>query len=176
VAEAGAERLEAYNKRIQNINRVPDGFPTFVRDGYEVKIKYSNQYTKLPSGLIIYDFNYGKNDGPTPQDGQKVIFHYTAYNENGARIDTSYNGKRPLEQVVGIGGMVPGFEEGIKGMHIGGQRRIIVPPELGPPVGPSTFFSAKQYEVFDVELIDILSCRRQGFAITSSLVCDKGVV
>ena len=39
------------------------------------------------------------------------------------------------------------FEEGIKGMHIGGQRRIIVPPELGPPVGPSTFFSAKQYEV-----------------------------
>lgn len=40
----------------------------------------------------------------------------------------------------------PSFEEGIKGMHIGGQRRIIVPPELGPPVGPSTFFSAKQYE------------------------------
>ena len=74
------------------------------------QIKYSNQYTKLPSGLIIYDFNYGKNDGPTPQDGQKVIFHYTAYNENGARIDTSYNGKRPLEQVVGIGGMVPGCD------------------------------------------------------------------
>lgn len=44
-----------------------------------------------------------------PQDGQKVIFHYTAYNENGARIDSSYNGGKPLEQVVGIGGMVPGY-------------------------------------------------------------------
>ena len=31
--------VQAYNKRIQNINRVPDGFPTFVRDGYEVKVR-----------------------------------------------------------------------------------------------------------------------------------------
>jgi hypothetical protein len=40
-----------------------------------------------------------------------------------------------------------GFELGIKGMKVGGKRRVIVPPELGPPVGPSTFFSAKQCEV-----------------------------
>lgn len=40
-----------------------------------------------------------------------------------------------------------GFEEGIRGMKAGQQRRIIVPPALGPPVGPSTFFSAKQCEV-----------------------------
>lgn len=38
-------------------------------------------------------------------------------------------------------------------MRTGGKRRVIVPPELGPPVGPSTFFSAKQFEVFDVELL-----------------------
>lgn len=45
-------------------------------------------------------------------------------------------------------------------MKPGGKRRIVVPPELGPPVGPSTFFSAKQYEVFDVELRAVKSCRR----------------
>lgn len=166
-------RLEEENRRIQAINRVPGGFPTFIRDGYNVKIKVSDSYETLPSGLVVFDFIPGNLDSPKPQEGQKVIFHYTAYNENGARIDSSYNGGRPLEQVVGIGGMVPGFEEGIKGMHIGGQRRIIVPPELGPPVGPSTFFSAKQFEVFDVELLDILDCRREGFSIASRLVCSK---
>ena len=65
-----------------------------------------------------------------------------------------------------------GFEAGIKGMHKGGTRRIVVPPELGPPVGPSTFFSAKQCEVFDVELLDVKSCRREQVAFFSSVKCE----
>jgi len=167
-------QLKQFNERIQRINRVPEGFPTFVRDGYDVKIvNLAPGYKTLPSGLVVYDFSFGNSEGPTPVDGQKVIFNYTAYNENGARIDSSYSKGRPLEQIVGIGGMVPGFEEGIKGMHVGGQRRIIIPPELGPPVGPSTFFSAKQFEVFDVELVDILQCNREGFAMTSRVVCTS---
>eukprot|EP00951_Prasinocladus_malaysianus_P023589 scaffold201187_cov52-Prasinocladus_malaysianus.AAC.1 len=40
-----------------------------------------------------------------------------------------------------------GFEMAIKRMEVGTQMRVIVPPALGPPVGPSTFFSAKQCEV-----------------------------
>lgn len=55
--------------------------------------------------------------------------------------------------------IIPGFELGIKSMKPGGKRRIVVPPELGPPVGPATFFSAKQYEVFDVELRAVKTCR-----------------
>ena len=51
-----------------------------------------------------------------------------------------------------------GFELAIKAMKPGGKRRIVVPPELGPPVGPATFFSAKQYEVFDVELRSVKTC------------------
>jgi hypothetical protein len=43
--------------------------------------------------------------------------------------------------------ITPGFEEGIRTMKVGGKRRIVVPPKLGPPIGPSTFFSAKQCEV-----------------------------
>ena len=65
-----------------------------------------------------------------------------------------------------------GFEKGIKAMKIGGKRRIVVSPKLGPPVGPSTFFSAKQCEVFDVELLDVKSCRRRQVAMFSDVVCE----
>ena len=65
-----------------------------------------------------------------------------------------------------------GFELGVKGMRPGGKRRLVVPPELGPPVGPSTFFSAKQCEVFDVELRAIRTCRRRQVAMFSDVVCE----
>ncbi|GMP62072.1 hypothetical protein CsSME_00024312 [Camellia sinensis var. sinensis] len=65
-----------------------------------------------------------------------------------------------------------GFEEGIQDMRPGGKRRIIIPPELGPPVGPSTFFSAKQFEVFDVELLSIQDCQRRTIGFYSDVVCS----
>ena len=65
-----------------------------------------------------------------------------------------------------------GFEKGIKSMKVGGKRRLVISPALGPPVGPSTFFSAKQCEVFDVELLDIKSCRRRQVAMFSDVVCE----
>lgn len=57
-------------------------------------------------------------------------------------------------------------------MRVGGKRRLIVPPELGPPVGPSTFFSAKQCEVFDIELHAIKTCYRRQVAMFSDFVCE----
>ena len=69
--------------------------------------------------------------------------------------------------------MIPGFEEGLKGMREGGRRRVVVPPELGPPTGPATFFSAKQWEVFDIELIKIKNCSRvQSSFMSSTVVCE----
>ncbi|PON70210.1 Peptidyl-prolyl cis-trans isomerase, FKBP-type [Trema orientale] len=68
-------------------------------------------------------------------------------------------------------GACAGFEEGIRDMRAGGKRRIIIPPELGPPVGPSTFFSSKQFEVFDVELVSIQDCQRRTIGFYSDFVC-----
>jgi len=83
-------------------------------------------------GTMMQDYEVG--GGLQPLDGQQVVFHYTAYNESGATIDSTYRKDRPAETRLGIGGMIPGFEEGIKSMKAGGKRRIVVPPELGPPV------------------------------------------
>ena len=43
-----------------------------------------------------------------PEEGQEVVFHYTAYNESGARIDSSFSKGRPAQTRLGIKGLIPG--------------------------------------------------------------------
>ncbi|KAL3683366.1 hypothetical protein R1sor_001388 [Riccia sorocarpa] len=164
------DRLLQQNRRMQKLNGAPDGFPGFIREGFDVKVVTDDRYVTTKSGLIYFDLVEGH--GEPPQDGQQVIFHYTGYNEAGRRVDSSYQQGQPARTRVGIKGMIPGFEEGIKSMRSGGKRRIIIPPDLGPPVGPSTFFSAKQFEVFDVELLDVKNCERRTVFLYSDVVCQ----
>ena len=57
-------------------------------------------------------------------------------------------------------------------MKVGGTRRIIVHPSLGPPTGPSTFFSAKQFEVFEIQLRGVKNCQRVQSGMFSKVVCE----
>ncbi|KAL5161487.1 Peptidyl-prolyl cis-trans isomerase FKBP20-2, chloroplastic [Glycine soja] len=164
------KRLLQQNRRIQKENNAPEDFPNFVREGFQVKVVSSDNYVKSDSGLIYRDFVVGQGD--FPKDGQQVTFHYIGYNESGRRIDSTYLQGSPAKIRMGTKGLVPGFEEGIKDMRPGGKRRIIIPPELGPPVGPSTFFSSKQFEVFDVELLSVQNCERRTIAFYSDVICN----
>ncbi|KAK4414614.1 putative dual specificity protein phosphatase DSP8 [Sesamum alatum] len=163
------KRLLEQNKRIQRENNAPDEFPNFVREGFTVKVVTSDKYVTRDSGLILWDFEVGKGD--CPKAGQQVTFHYVGYNESGRRIDSTYLQGSPAKVRLGTNALIPGFEEGIRDMKPGGKRRIIVPPELGPPVGPSTFFSSKQFEVFDIELLSIQDCTRRTIGFYSDVVC-----
>ncbi|KAK6920361.1 FKBP-type peptidyl-prolyl cis-trans isomerase domain [Dillenia turbinata] len=163
-------RLLGQNKRIQKENKAPQDFPNFIREGFEVKVVTSDNYIKRDNGLIYWDIEVGKGD--CPKAGQQVTFHYIGYNESGRRIDSTYLQGFPARIRLGTNALVPGFEEGIKDMRPGGKRRIIIPPELGPPVGPSTFFSSKQFEVFDVELVSIQNCQRRTIGFYSDVVCN----
>ncbi|KAJ6320708.1 hypothetical protein OIU76_006108 [Salix suchowensis] len=163
-------RLLEQNKRIQKENNAPEDFPSFIREGFEVKVVAPENYMKSDSGLIYRDFEVGEGD--CPKDGQQVTFHYVGYNESGRRIDSTYLQGSPSKIRMGTKALIPGFEEGIRDMRPGGKRRIIIPPELGPPVGPSTFFSSKQFEVFDVELLNVKDCQRRTIGFYSDVVCN----
>ncbi|TKY68938.1 Peptidyl-prolyl cis-trans isomerase FKBP20-2 [Spatholobus suberectus] len=163
-------RLLQQNRRIQKENNAPEDFPNFIREGFQVKVVSSDNYVKSDSGLIYRDFVVGQGD--CPKDGQQITFHYVGYNESGRRIDSTYLRGSPAKIRMGNKALVPGFEEGIRDMRPGGKRRIIIPPELGPPVGPSTFFSSKQFEVFDVELLSIQNCERRTIAFYSDVICN----
>jgi FKBP-type peptidyl-prolyl cis-trans isomerase len=157
------------NRRTQRQNNAPPDFPLFVREGYDMTVLASGGYQVTDDGLIYKDYVVGS--GKEPRDGQQVTFDYTAYNESASVIDSSYRKGQAASTRLGIAGMIPGFEMGIKTMKPGGKRRIVVPPELGPPVGPSTFFSAKQFEVFDVELRSSKTCTRRTIGMFSDVVC-----
>ncbi len=72
-----------------------------------------------------------KGDGPRPRAGQTVVVHYTGWLTNGQKFDSSVDRGEPFEFVLGNGSVIKGWDEGVKGMHIGGQRRLLIPPQLG---------------------------------------------
>lgn len=64
-------RLLEQNKRIQKENNAPENFPSFIREGFEVKVVTPDNYTRCDSGLVYKDFDVGKGD--CPKDGQQVF-------------------------------------------------------------------------------------------------------
>ncbi|OMO69557.1 hypothetical protein CCACVL1_19410 [Corchorus capsularis] len=122
--------------------------------GFEVKVVTSDDYIKSESGLIFRDYEVGK--GECPKAGQQVTFHYIGYNESGRRIDSTYLQGSPARIHMGTNAVFPGFEEGIKNMKPGGKRRIIIPPELGPPVSDCDACFCVLYRQFSLTCFEVL--------------------
>lgn len=80
---------------------------------------------------------------PTKTDGKGLIF------------DTSV-GQTPLTFTLGIGQVIPGFDQGVTGMKVGGARRIVIPPSLGYGSQRNNSIPAFSTLVFDVELVEII--------------------
>ena len=83
--------------------------------------------TTTASGLQYRDLVVGK--GPQPKDGDTVVVNYTGKFTNGKVFDTSV-GKKPFEFVLGRGNVIKGWDEGVASMHVGGKRRLVIPPGL----------------------------------------------
>ncbi len=106
-----------------------------------------------PSGLQYIDQVVGA--GLQPKKGQTVVVNYTGYLDTGAKFDSSIDRGQPFEFVLGAGQVIPGWDEGIASMHIGGKRKLIIPPNLAygakgqGPIPPNARLT------FDVELLAI---------------------
>jgi FKBP-type peptidyl-prolyl cis-trans isomerase FkpA len=92
---------------------------------------------KTASGLTIIDNKVG--DGQEITNMKPVLVHYTGWlldekaaDKKGKKFDSSKDrGAIPFGFFVGAKRVIPGWEEGVLGMKPGGQRTLIIPPELG---------------------------------------------
>jgi peptidylprolyl isomerase len=111
-------------------------------------------YTTTDSGLEYYDLKIG--DGPSPEAGQEVTVQYTGWLTDGTKFDSSIDRGQPLTFPVGMGQVIPGWDEGVMSMKVGGQRQLVIPSDLGyGPDGYSGVIPPNATLIFEVELVDV---------------------
>ena len=108
----------------------------------------------LPSGLKYIDIVEGT--GEMPKKGQTVVVHYTGTLEDGRKFDSSRDRNQPFDFAIGAGRVIKGWDEGLSTMKVGGQRKLIVPPDLGYGArGAGGVIPPNATLIFDVELLAI---------------------
>lgn len=110
--------------------------------------------TTTDSGLQYVDVTEGT--GAMPQSGQRVTVHYTGTLEDGTKFDSSRDRGRPFTFQIGVGQVIKGWDEGVATMRVGGQRKLVIPAELGyGSRGAGGVIPPNATLLFDVELLRI---------------------
>jgi FKBP-type peptidyl-prolyl cis-trans isomerase FkpA len=114
--------------------------------------------TSTATGLQYEDTTVGS--GATATKGQSVTVHYTGwlYNNDtqGTKFDSSKDRNDPFVFSLGAGMVIRGWDEGVAGMQVGGQRTLIIPPELGYGArGAGGVIPPNATLKFDVELLGL---------------------
>lgn len=110
--------------------------------------------TKTASGLYTKDLIVGT--GATAAAGYTARVNYTGWLINGSKFDTS-EGKAPgyFEFLMNAGQVIKGWEEGVRGMKVGGKRQLVIPPDLAYGTGGSGAIPANAILVFEITLVQV---------------------
>jgi peptidylprolyl isomerase len=83
-----------------------------------------------PDHLVVKDLKTG--DGAEAKAGDQVSVQYVGVlYDGGKRFDSSWDRGQPFDFQLGSGQVIPGWDQGVAGMKVGGRRELIIPPDLG---------------------------------------------
>ena len=117
-------------------------------------MKVTGAPTTTASGLQYWHIVVGT--GETAKPGVNVQVHYSGFLTNGQKFDSSRDRGEPFVFPLGAGQVIKGWDEGVAGMKVGGQRQLRIPPELGyGAAGAPGAIPPNATLIFDVELLGV---------------------
>ena len=132
----------------------PAGLPTVKVDAKGVPV-VTVPKTPPPTKLVVQPLIKGK--GPAVKAGQRLTAAYIGLVYGTGKVfDSSYSSGKRLEQTVGAGQLVPGFDKGIVGQTVGSRVLLVMPPALGYGKAGNASAGIKGTDTI-VFVVDILS-------------------
>jgi FKBP-type peptidyl-prolyl cis-trans isomerase FkpA len=95
----------------------------------EADMQRAVELSKSVTSLQIVDTTVGS--GAEARPGRRVRVHYTGTLMDGTKFDSSKDHNQPFEFTLGTGSVIPGWDEGVKGMKVGGVRQLTIPASMG---------------------------------------------
>ena len=116
--------------------------------------KVAAGFDQTDSGLR-YQFVH-KAKGQPAAKGKTVSVHYKGQLTDGTVFDSSYKRNQPIDFTLGVGQVIPGWDEGIKLMSVGDKARLVIPSDLAyGSAGAGGVIPPDATLIFDVELMDV---------------------
>jgi FKBP-type peptidyl-prolyl cis-trans isomerase len=100
------------------------------------------------------DINVG--DGAEVKEGDTITVKYTGTLQDGTVFDsTDKHGGEPATFQLAKGSLIQGWVDGIPGMKVGGERKLVIPPDLGYGGNAQGSIPANSTLIFDITLVDV---------------------
>jgi peptidylprolyl isomerase len=113
----------------------------------------STRIQTTPSGLQYVMIEEGSGEKADSND--IVTVHYSGYLSDGEKFDSSIERDEALTFTLGVGQVIPGWEEGISLLSPGGKAKLFIPPQLAYGERDMGVIPPNSTLIFDVELIDV---------------------
>ena len=108
-----------------------------------------------PSELVIEDLEEGEGDEAQAGDQLTVDYVGVLY-DGGDEFDASFGEPAPFQFALGQGSVIPGWDEGLEGMKVGGRRQLVIPPDLAyGPQGQPPDIPPDSTLVFVIDLLAV---------------------
>ena len=110
---------------------------------------------KAPKKLVVKDLKEGS--GPVAENGSNVQVQYVGISfANGRQFDASWDRGEPFGFQLGAGQVIPGWDQGVEGMKVGGRRQLVIPPDLAyGKQGSPPAIAPNETLVFVIDLLGV---------------------